>query len=226
MHIAMFLTLGLFVFPPRLIPVMGVSLLITGVLMFVARPATVLVVTLGSPWSWREKAFVSWVGLRGAVPIILATFPPLAGILEVDLIFNVIFFIALTSVLLQGTSIPPVARWLGVDAPLVPKRAYPIEYVPMDGLKSELKELPIPPGSRMQEGPSLNYACRPISWSSSSPKITSFWCQTGEQSCKAATLRWCFRMKRPTMRFWPGQHPGIKRRPSAWKHRRALLMRA
>lgn len=149
MHIAMFLTLGLFVFPSRLIPIMGVSLLITGVLMFVARPATVLMVTLGSPLNWREKAFVSWVGLRGAVPIILATFPLLAGIPEADLIFNVIFFIVLTSVLLQGTSIPPVARWLGVDAPLVPKRAYPIEYVPMDGLKSELKELPIPPGSHM-----------------------------------------------------------------------------
>jgi len=61
----------------------------------------------------------------------------------------VIFFIVLTSVLLQGTSIPLIARWLGVDAPLVPRRAYPIEYVPMDGLKSELKELPIPPGARM-----------------------------------------------------------------------------
>jgi len=149
MQIAMFLTLGLFVFPSHLIPVMGVSLLIAGVLMFVARPVSVLMVTPASSLSWREKVFVSWVGLRGAVPIILATFPMLAGIPEADLIFNVIFFIVLTSVLLQGTSIPLVARWLGVDAPLVPKRAYPIEYVPMDGLKSELKELPIPPGSRM-----------------------------------------------------------------------------
>jgi potassium/hydrogen antiporter len=61
----------------------------------------------------------------------------------------VIFFVVLTSVLLQGTSIPLTARWLKLDAPAIPKRVYPIEYTPMGGLTSELKELPIPPGSRV-----------------------------------------------------------------------------
>lgn len=149
MQIAMFLTLGLLVFPSRLIPIMGVALLIAGCLMFVARPVSIFVGLLSSTLNWREKTFISWVGLRGAVPIILATFPLLARIPQADLIFNVIFFIVLTSVLLQGTSIPLVARWLGVDAPAIPKRAYPIEYMPMGGLKSELKELTIPSDSSM-----------------------------------------------------------------------------
>jgi len=149
MQIIMFLTLGLFVFPKRLYPIMNVSLLIVMFLMFIARPLSIFLLLLPSNMGWREKVFISWVGLRGAVPIILATFPLLAGIPEADLMFNVVFFIVLASVLLQGTSIPLVARWLGVDAPAIPKRVYPIEYTPMRGMKNELREMPIPPGSRM-----------------------------------------------------------------------------
>ncbi len=149
MQIAMFLTLGLLVFPSRLVPLMGVSLLIAGFLIFIARPLGIWIGLLPIKMDWRAKTFVSWVGLRGAAPIILATFPLLAGIPQADLIFNVVFFIVLTSVLLQGTSIPLVARWLKVDTPAVRKHIYPIEYTPMDGLKSELKEMPVPPGSPM-----------------------------------------------------------------------------
>lgn len=144
MQIAMFLTLGLLVFPSRLVPIIGIGLLVAGCLMFVARPVSVFVGLLPGALSWREKTLISWVGLRGAAPIILATFPLLAGLEQAGLIFNVVFFVVLTSVLLQGTSIPLVARWLRVDAPAIPKRVYPIEYTPMGGLKSELKELPIP----------------------------------------------------------------------------------
>ncbi|WP_423223061.1 potassium/proton antiporter [Candidatus Amarolinea aalborgensis] len=144
MQIAMFLTLGLLVFPSRLVPIIGVGLLIAGWLMFVARPISIFMGLMPSALNWREKTFISWVGLRGAAPIILATFPLLAGLQQANLIFNVVFFVVLTSVLLQGTSIPLIARWLKVDAPAIPKRVYPIEFTPMDGLKSELKELPIP----------------------------------------------------------------------------------
>jgi potassium/hydrogen antiporter len=149
MQFAMFLTLGLLVFPSQIIPIVGVGLLIAIFLMFIARPISIFISLFPSTLKWREKAFISWVGLRGAAPIILATFPLLAGLPQSNLIFNVVFFVVLTSVLLQGTTIPLVARWLRVDAPVIPKRVYPIEYSPMDGLKSELKELPIPLESKV-----------------------------------------------------------------------------
>jgi cell volume regulation protein A len=95
--------------------------------------------------SLREKLMVAWVGLRGAVPIVLATFPLVAGVPGAEMMFNVVFFIVLTSVLLQGTSIPLVARWLKVDAPLVGR---PPAYSPLweapSSLKSGLIELSIP----------------------------------------------------------------------------------
>lgn len=145
MQIAMFLTLGLLVFPSRLAPVMGIGLLIAGCLMFIARPVSVLISLLPSRmFNGREKVFISWVGLRGAAPIILATFPLLAQVEQAGVIFHIVFFVVLTSVLLQGTSLPLVAKWLKVDLPAAPKRIYPLEYVPMTGLKNDLKELPIP----------------------------------------------------------------------------------
>lgn len=149
MQIAIFLTLGLLIFPSRLIPVMGIGLLIAGFLMFVARPLGIFIGLMPSNLKWKEKTLISWVGLRGAVPIILATFPLLARVPHADLIFNLVFFIVLASVLLQGTSIPLVARWLGVGTPAIPKRINPIEYTPIDGLKSEFKELPLPPDSNL-----------------------------------------------------------------------------
>jgi len=149
MQIAMFCTLGLLVFPSRLLPVAAASLLLAAVLMLLGRPVAVLLGMLRSPFAWRERAFVSWVGLRGAAPIILATFPLLAGIAEAELIFNVVFFVVLTSVLLQGTSIPLVARWLKLEAPAPAEVRYPIALEPMAGLNSELKEIAVPATSRV-----------------------------------------------------------------------------
>ena len=116
-------------------------------LMTVARPVAVFVTLAFTSLDLREKTMLAWVGLRGAVPIILATFPLLAGVPQANMMFNLVFFIVLTSVLLQGTSIPLVARWLKVEAPL-PRRleASPVWNAPT-GLKSGLVEMTIPESS-------------------------------------------------------------------------------
>lgn len=143
-QIAMFLTLGLLVFPSHIVPVIGIGLLVSVFLMLIARPVSVFLSLSLAKLHWKEKTLVSWVGLRGAVPIVLATFPLLAGLPDSKLIFNVVFFIVLTSALLQGWSIPVVARLLHLDAPLETRRRYPIEFAPMEGVDTELVDLIVP----------------------------------------------------------------------------------
>lgn len=115
MQIGMFVLLGLLVFPSQLLPVAWRSLAVAALLMFVARPLAALITLVPFRRPAREIGFVSWVGLRGAAPIILATFPVVADVPNAETIFNVVFFVVLTSVLVQGTTIPLVARRLGVD---------------------------------------------------------------------------------------------------------------
>lgn len=147
MQIAMFLTLGLLVFPTKIPPIITTGLLVAASLIFLARPISIFLTLLPTKLSFKEKAFIAWVGLRGAVPIILATYPLLAGLPQADSIFNIVFFVVLTSAMIQGASIPHVAKWLGVDMPVVKKPIYPIDFTPISGFKSEFKELTIPAGS-------------------------------------------------------------------------------
>jgi cell volume regulation protein A len=114
MQIAMFLTLGLQVFPSQLPSITVPGLLIACTLMFIARPAAVMLLLTGSALTRKQRIFVAWVGLRGAAPIVLATFPLLAAIPQAGLIFNVVFFIVLTSSVLQGMSLGWVAERLGL----------------------------------------------------------------------------------------------------------------
>jgi cell volume regulation protein A len=116
MEIALFLVLGLLVFPSRLPAVAGVGVLVTLFLTLIARPVSVYISLLLGRLTAREKAFVSWAGLRGAVPIVLATFPLLAGVKQANLFFDIVFFTVLASVLLQGTTLRLAARWLRVTA--------------------------------------------------------------------------------------------------------------
>ena len=145
MQIVMFLALGLLVFPSDLVRVIVPGLLIAFFLLLVARPVAVFITLL--PWKMplNEKVLVSWVGLRGAVPIILATYPLVAGVPDAALIFNIVFFIVLISALIHGTSIPTVARWLGLAAPLQEKRKLSREFEVDPNTPSELIELTIPP---------------------------------------------------------------------------------
>jgi cell volume regulation protein A len=117
-QISLFLALGLLVFPSRLMGVWQEGLALAVFLMVVARPLSVLIAAPFSRFSLPERAFISWVGLRGAAPIILATLPWIAGIPRAEYLFELVFFVVLTSVIVQGISVPPVARALRLTDPL------------------------------------------------------------------------------------------------------------
>jgi cell volume regulation protein A len=145
-QIVMFLVLGLQVFPSRLPQIAGAGLAVAFFLMFIARPLSVFV-ALPLGVSVREKLLISWAGLRGAAPIVLATFPLLAGLRQSDVIFHVVFFVALTSLVLQGTTIPRVARWLGLEAEASAKRAFPLLFNPGTFTDRQVLELQVASGS-------------------------------------------------------------------------------
>lgn len=148
MQIIMFLTLGLLVFPSELPAIWIPGSLIAVGLILLSRPISVAVCLIKSQFNWRERAFISWVGLRGAVPIILATYPLVMGVPAASTIFNIVFFVVVASVLIQGTTIPYVARLLKVEAETPVHREYPIEYVPGKNIRGDLLEIQIPPGAK------------------------------------------------------------------------------
>jgi cell volume regulation protein A len=113
-QITLFLMLGLLVFPSQLPDVLGVGLVAVVALLFVARPAAVFACLSWFGFTRRERVLVSWAGLRGAVPIVLATIPLTAGYPDGSLVFDTVFFVVLTSALVQGLTIAPLARRLGL----------------------------------------------------------------------------------------------------------------
>lgn len=128
-QIVMFLVLGLLVTPSALVKEAAPALLIAVVLILVARPLAVVLSLVPFRFPWREQLFIAWVGLRGAVPIILALFPLLAGLPEAVTFFNVAFFVVLISLLVQGWTLAPLARWLGLQ---VPAHSGPVQRVNID----------------------------------------------------------------------------------------------
>lgn len=112
MQIFMFVLLGLLVFPQELANIAWEGLLLSVILMVLARPIGVFISLFFAKFSFREKTLISWAGLRGAVPIVLATYPLLAGLPQGKLFFNVVFFVVLTSAVIQGTTISPLASRL------------------------------------------------------------------------------------------------------------------
>ncbi|WP_420465065.1 potassium/proton antiporter [Panacagrimonas sp.] len=116
-QIGMFVILGLLASPRDLLQVAVPAMLIALVLMLAARPLAVLLCLLPFRFPMREQVFISWVGLRGSVPILLATYPLLAGVENAGLFFNVAFFIVLVSLVVQGWTIAPAAKLLGLNIP-------------------------------------------------------------------------------------------------------------
>jgi potassium/hydrogen antiporter len=162
-QILMFVLLGLLVFPSRLVPDAGLGLAIALGLAFVARPLAVLAVLAPFRPRWREAVFVSWVGLRGAVPIVLATYPVLEGVPSAERLFHLVFFVVVVNALVPGATVGLVARWLGIsrsaapppaaDVELVSLREFPGEFVwyfvhPVSAVARErVRDLSLPEGS-------------------------------------------------------------------------------
>lgn len=142
MQILMFILLGLLVFPGQLFTMNIIlsSLILSFVLILVARPLAVLISTIGCKVTWKEKTLLSWAGLRGAVPIVLATFPMIAGLENAQLFFNVVFFVVLTSALIQGSTISIFARKLGLTGPKKVTPLHSLELVSIGQANAEMME--------------------------------------------------------------------------------------
>jgi len=147
-QIAMFVVLGLLIFPHQLIAVTGRGLLVALVLIFVARPVAVLLSVFMFRFNWRELVFLSWVGLKGAVPITLSIFPLLFGVPNAKLIFDVVFFIVVISAAAQGWSLPYLARWLGLEIPAPPQAPVTLELSSLRHIEGDIVDFTITDDSR------------------------------------------------------------------------------
>ncbi len=153
MQIVLFLTLGLLVFPSKIVPVIGIGLLISAFLIVVARPVSVWISLFLFKVKSRSRWFISWVGLRGAVPIVFATYPLLAGAEKADMIFNIVFFVSLTSVLIQGTTLPVVAKWLHIILPARAKHRQETDVNWNDYERSAFREVLVSPEGNAAKKP-------------------------------------------------------------------------
>lgn len=141
-EIGLFLLLGLLVFPSRLPAVALSAALVALVLTLVARPIAVWVCTLRQGFGWRERTVMSVGGLKGAVPIVLATFPLTAGVPGAAVIFDTVFFVTLVSLAIQGAAVLPVIRRLGI-ATTVPTPPPLAEAMPLHDVEVDLVELEV-----------------------------------------------------------------------------------
>lgn len=143
MQSGMFLTLGLLIFPSHILDITGPGILVAGFMILIARPVSVFISLSNSSLNWREKSFIAWIGLRGAVPVVMATYPLVAGIARAEYIFNLVFFVAVTSLMIQGTSISMVAKWLGLISP-EEKKHDQIEHSSTATLKNNMSTINVP----------------------------------------------------------------------------------
>ena len=146
-NIALFLMLGLLAFPHNFVHVWKEGLLISALMILAVRPVAVLVCTLPFKYSIKERAFVAWGGLKGAVPIVLASYPAAYGLDPDGAIFNIIFFAVLLSCLVQGSTMAPFARLLGLTEPAKPRSPYSIELHSLRKSDTEMFEIRIEAGS-------------------------------------------------------------------------------
>ena len=152
-QIVMFLTLGLLVNPAELLPIATLGILVGVFMIILARPISVLLCLLPfRKMTTKARVYVSWVGLRGAVPIIFATYPLIAGIQHASLIFNVVFFITILSLVVQGTTVSFMAKILGLSTPEERKNVFNVELP--EEIKTAMSEIEVIP-SMLAKGDKL-----------------------------------------------------------------------
>jgi len=151
--IILFVLLGLLVAPRQWSELWLQGIVLFCVLTFIARPFAVIVGTIGMGIERRNRAFITWAGLRGAVPIVLATYPMAAGMPLGQDIFDLVFFAVILSILIQGSTIGLVAKWLGLSVQQRPEPMYNIELITMapSDLDLIVVDLPGPQGVRGPE---------------------------------------------------------------------------
>ncbi|GAA2342310.1 potassium/proton antiporter [Dactylosporangium salmoneum] len=152
-QIGLFVLLGLLASPSQMGGAVVTALVVGLVLVLLARPLSVLVsvtpFSLGNAgFGWRDQAFLSWAGLRGAVPVVLATIPLSAGLPGAQDLFNVVFVLVVIYTAAQGVTLPPAARLLGVTAPAEPTDLQ-VEAAPLERMRADLLQVEVPAGSKL-----------------------------------------------------------------------------
>ncbi|MFJ1765605.1 potassium/proton antiporter [Amycolatopsis sp. NPDC088138] len=147
-QIGLFVLLGLFASPSRLLETLVPGLVAGAVVLLLARPISVVLSMLPFRLPWREQAFLSWAGLRGAVPIVLAMIPLSEGLPGAQRLVDAVFVLVIVLTLLQGATLGPLARWLGLSKK---SEAYELDVdsAPLDELGAELLQVRIQPGSKL-----------------------------------------------------------------------------
>jgi cell volume regulation protein A len=144
----MFTLLGLLSTPSRLLAANQPALLVAGMLVFVARPLTVVLCLLPFRYTLREMTFVAWGGLKGSVPIILATYPLMTGVAGAQGIFDIVFFAVLVSAVTQGWTLPYAARALGLQERGAPEAGVTLEISSLQDVEGDIVEFTAGEGAR------------------------------------------------------------------------------
>ena len=147
-QIGLFVLLGLLASPEQLPDALLPAVIVGGGLLLLARPFSVVVCAMPFRLPWREQAFMSWAGLRGAVPIVLATIPVSAGLPAAQQVFDIIFVLVVIFTLVQAPALPPLARWLGVGDEHDPAEVA-IESAPLEQIDADLLQFTVPPASKL-----------------------------------------------------------------------------
>lgn len=147
-QIGLFVLLGLLASPGRLLGVVWPAIVVGLALVLLARPASVVLSVMWFRIPWPEQAFLAWAGLRGAVPIVWATIPISMGVDDAEQIFDTVFVLVVIFTLIQGTTLPTVARWLGLSN-AIPEREVEVESSALEGIHAEMLQLTVPAASRL-----------------------------------------------------------------------------